>query len=323
MDDYKNIRFKVFRFNRDCDYLSFYSTYDISVGSHELVLDVLNKIKWEKDGSLSYRRSCRHGICGACAIKVNNKAVIACKENVFDLVEIFGNELVIDPVDETKAIKDLIVDKKEFWEKYESAQPYLIDEIDESPSLENLVIPEVSEKIDEADHCIQCGVCYYSCPAVEVNDEYRGPASLAMSFRFVEDVRDTEKISRLKNVNKLGSGIWDCVKCYECAEACPKGVNPIEKITKLHNETFKERVHEKNVATRHAFVFKKSIRDHGLLDEAENVRYSEGNLGALKHIGTALQMARVGKLPLPFMVKKSENLDEIRKLIEISSENHF
>ena len=324
MSTTRTLKFKVFRFNAETDYLPAYKTYELDVNEHELMLDVLDKIKWTKDGSFSYRRSCRHGICGSCAIKVNGKSIIACKDNVFELADLFEtDELTIEPSRKERAIKDMIVDKKDFWSKYDAVKPYLIAEIDEHPVKENLVSPEDAEKIDEADHCIQCGVCYYACPAVEVNPDFIGPAALAKAARFTTDVRDEAKEERLSIVNELGSGIWDCVKCYECATACPKGVDPIGKITVLHQQTFEEGMAEDNVATRHAVGFKHSIVRHGLLDETEIVRYSEGTFGMIKHMGVGLDMMRVGKVVMPWNMHNSKNLDEVKKLVKSSSTTTF
>lgn len=320
----RKLKFKVFRFNAQTDYLPVFKTYELEVSHQELMMDVLDKIKWKKDGSFTYRRSCRHGICGSCAIKVNGKSVIACKENVFALADMFGtDELLIEPSRKERAIKDLVVDKKDFWKKYDDVKPYLIAKIDEHPVKENTVFPEDAEKIDEADTCIQCGVCYYACPAVEVNPDFLGPAALAKAARFTTDVRDEDKRSRLIDVNKLGTGIWDCVKCFECATACPKGVNPIAKITVLHNQTFEENLAEDNVATRHAVGFKDSMKKHGLLDETEIVRYSEGTLGMIKHTCVGLSMMKVGKVVFPWQMHKSKNLDEVKKLIKSSSTTKF
>ena len=315
----KNLTFKVFRFNKDTDYLPHYDTIEMEVTQDELVLDVMNRIKWEHDGSFSYRRSCRHGICGSCAVKVNKKPTLACKDRVFDLVDIFGEELVIEPQDIKRAYKDMVIDKENFWSKYDSVQPYLVANIDETPVAENLVSIEDAEKLDEADYCIQCGSCFYACPAVEVNPEYVGPAALVKAWRFNSDVRDTAKESRLEDLQQLGSGIWDCVKCNECAEACPKELDPIGKITKLHLQTFEEEKALKNVAVRHAVGFKWSIMKHGILDEGELVRYSEGNIGVMKHIPEAIAMFKRGKIVMPWNMPKSKNLDEIKKLVEITS----
>ena len=320
----KKLTFKTFRFNAETDFLPYFKTYEMEVGKDELVLDILNRIKWEFDGSFSYRRSCRHGICGSCSIKVNGKPVLSCKQNVWELVEIFGTDtLLLEPQSKKRVVKDMIIDKKDFWSKHEKLKPYLVAEIDEHPEEEIRVSPEEAEALLEADYCIQCGNCYYACPVVEVNEEYFGPAQFAKAYRFNADVRDTAKKERLEKVREMGPGVWDCVKCFECAEACPKDVDPIGKITKLHNQLFEEGMAENNVATRHAVGFKHSIVKHGLLDEGELVRYSEGNLGVMKHLPEAIAMFKKGKIVMPWNMPKSKNLDEIKTLVKSSSKVKF
>ncbi len=317
----KKVKFKVFRFNADEDYLPYYDEYDMEVTSEEVVLDILNRIKWDHDGSFSYRRSCRHGICGACAIKVNGRSTLACKERMFDMIDLFGNELTLDPLSQKRAIKDMIIDKSDFWEKHAAVTPYLVAEIDEHPTTENIVTPEEEHRLLDADLCIQCGACHYACPVIEINEEYFGPAAFAAAYRFSADVRDHSE-NRLKDVNEMGQGVWDCVKCFECAEACPKEINPIEKITKLHQMAFQEGIAENNVAVRHAVGFKKSIEKRGVLDEGGLVLYSEGP-AIIKHVPVALKMFKKGKIPMPWNIPTSENMDEIKKLVKSSSTAEF
>ncbi len=316
------VTLKVFRFNAETDYLPHYDTIEMEIDKKDVVLDVLNRIKWEHDGSFTYRRSCRHGICGSCAIKVNGRSTLACKERMVDMIELFGTELTLEPVSKKRVVKDMVIDKTDFWKKYETVKPWLVADIDEHPEMENIIPPEEAEKLDEADYCIQCGCCYYACPVVEVNEEYLGPAAFEKAYRFTADVRDHAKKERLQIVDILGQGVWDCVKCYECAEACPKHIDPIGKITKLHNQIFEEGVAKSNVATRHAVGFKKSIQKHGILDEGHLVAYSEG-FGVLKHVPEALEMFKKGKIVMPWNMPKSKNLDEIKKLVEISSTVKF
>ncbi len=319
----QQVTFNVFRFNSETDYLPYYKQITMEVTSEEVVLDILDRIKWEHDGSFSYRRSCRHGICGACAVKVNGKGVLACKERMNDMIGLFGTELTIDPVSSKHAIKDMVVDKKDFWDKHEAVEPYLISEIEEHPEMECYVTPMESEALLESDLCIQCGLCHYACPVIEINDAFLGPAAFAKAFRFNADVRDEGIDERIGIVNQPGAGIWDCVKCFECAEVCPKEVNPIEKITKLHNQTFERNDAIDNVATRHAVGFAHSIKKHGLLDEGELVRYSEGNIGVLKHVPVAIKMWKKGKIVMPWNMPKSDKLDEIKRLVKSSSTVKF
>ena len=317
----QKVNFKVFRFNADKDYLPYYEDYDMEVTSEEVVLDILNRIKWDHDGSFSYRRSCRHGICGACAIKVNGRSTLACKESMNDMIDTFGTDLVIEPLSKKRAVKDMIIDKADFWEKHEAVTPYLVADVDENPTTENIVSPEDAEKIDDADLCIQCGACHYACPAVEINSDFFGPAAFAAAYRFTSDVRDNST-SRLADVNEEKQGVWDCVKCFECAEVCPKDINPIAKITKLHQMAFQEGIAKNNVAVRHAVGFKKSIEKNGVLDEGGLVLYSEGP-AIVKHIPVALRMFSKGKIVPPWGITKSDKLDEIKKLVQSSSTAKF
>ncbi len=318
----QKVNFKVFRFNADEDYLPYYEDYSMEVTSEEVVLDILNRIKWDNDGSFSYRRSCRHGICGTCAIKVNGRATLACKERMNDMIELFGHELTIEPLSIKRAVKDLIIDKGDFWAKHDAIHPYLISDVQEHPEHEHLVTPEEAEELLEADLCIQCGACHYACPVIEINEDFFGPAAFAKAYRFEADVRDDAHTQRLVELNEEKQGIWDCVKCFECQEACPKDVNPIDKITKLHQMLFTEGVATSNVATRHAVGFKHSILKNGVLDEGGLVLYSEG-LGIVKHIPVALRMFTKGKIVPPWGITKSDNLDEIQKLVKSSSTAKF
>ncbi len=317
----QKVNFKVFRFNNIDDYLPYYESYTLDVTSEDVVLDILNKIKWEHDGSFSYRRSCRHGICGACAIKVNGRSTLACKESMSTMIEYFGTDLTIEPLSTKRAIKDLIIDKSDFWEKHESVKPYVNAKIDETPSCENLISPEDADALNEADLCIQCGSCHYACPVTEINDDFFGPAAFVSAYRFEADVRD-EDSDRLIAVNDEKQGVWDCVKCFECAEVCPKDINPIEKITSLHQMAFQRGVAKNNVATRHAVGFKDSIVRNGVLDEGGLVLYSEGP-SIIKHIPVALKMFKHGKIVPPWAIVKSDNIGEIKILAQSSSTAKF
>ena len=316
------VNFKVFRFNADEDYLPYYENYEMDVTSEEVVLDVLNRIKWVHDGSFSYRRSCRHGICGACAIKVNGRSTLACKESMTKMIEFWGTEMTIEPLSIKRAVKDMIVDKGDFWEKHDAVKPFLISDVEEHPEHEHLVTPDEAEALNEADLCIQCGACHYACPVVAVNEDFFGPAAFAKAYRFEADVRDDAHTTRLIELHEEKQGVWDCVKCMECAEVCPKEVDPISKITSLHNMLFAEGVATSNVATRHAVGFKHSIAKNGVLDEGGLVLYSE-MAGIVKHVPVALKMFSKGKIVPPWGITKSENLDEIKKLVESSSTAKF
>ena len=207
--DTRKVDIKAFRFNAETDYLPYTKTYTMEVGKDELILDLMNRIKWEHDGSFSYRRSCRHGICGACAIKVNGKSVLACKENAMELLDLFNNELVFEPQSKKRAVKDMIIDKKDFWDKHAAVKPYIVADIDPTPAKETKQSIAQFNALLDADLCIQCGACHYACPAVEVNENYLGPAALAAAFRFTADTRDEATKERLNITFESGIGVWD------------------------------------------------------------------------------------------------------------------
>ncbi len=323
----RKVTIKAFRFNAETDYLPSYKSYTMEVGKDELILDLMNRIKWEHDGSFSYRRSCRHGICGACAIKVNGKATLACKQNAIELLDLFDNEITLEPSSTKRAVKDMIIDKSDFWEKHATVKPYVVADVDPHPEHETKQSIAEFDKFLDSDLCIQCGACHYSCPALEANPDFLGPAALNAAYRFSVDTRDEAGDERLAITAESGSGVWDCVKCFECAEACPKEINPIEKIGKLHNLQFERKVAPNNVATRHAEGFLRGMKKYGYLDEADIVTYSEGYLGMYKHLTTAIKMMKSGKIHwhsgVPFIdsIPKIKNLDEVQKLIEISQTN--
>ena len=181
------VQLKIFRFNKDTDYLPHYDTYKLDVAQDELMLDTMNRIK-EIDGSFTYRSSCRHGVCGSCAIKVNGKATLACTQKVHELVDLFGDELTLEPQSKQRAYKDMVIDKKDYWDKYNSVSPYLLTNTEQSQNTPNIVSQEEVDLIDNTDACIQCGACYYSCPVIEVNPKFTGPAALLNAFRFNNDV---------------------------------------------------------------------------------------------------------------------------------------
>jgi succinate dehydrogenase / fumarate reductase iron-sulfur subunit len=245
---------------------------------------------------------------------VENQAVLACKANLFELADRYGETLTIDPVDKTLAIKDLIVDKTRFWRSYRAVKPWLVSPINDAPSKENLIAPETADRLEGADACVECGICFYGCPVAAANEDFLGPAALAKAYRFAADIRDQSAEDRLRVVDQAKTGAWDCVKCYKCREACPKEVSPIDKILRLRETLFERGIASDWVATRHAKAFKTSIAKHGRLDETANVIESLGVFGALKLFREAFAMLRKGKLPIG--AGRIDNLGEVRKLIK-------
>ncbi|MDR2639589.1 MAG: succinate dehydrogenase iron-sulfur subunit [Helicobacteraceae bacterium] len=317
IDNEREITLRIFRFNAEFDALPSYQDFTLKISRSQTLLDALNSVKSGADASLAYRRSCRHGICGSCAVFVENQAVLACKANLFELADRYGDTLRIDPLDKSLAIKDLIVDKTRFWESYRAVKPWLEASVGDAPKSENLIAPAATERLDGADACVECGACFYGCPVVAANGDFLGPAALAKAYRFVADIRDQNAPDRLRFIDRVKAGAWDCVKCYKCREACPKEVSPIDKILRLREMGFERGVNSDSVASRHAKSFKNSAFKSGRLDEAASVIESLGIFGALRHMREAFAMLRRGKLPIG--AGKIDRLDEVRKLIKSAS----
>ncbi|MBL0707877.1 MAG: succinate dehydrogenase/fumarate reductase iron-sulfur subunit [Sulfurimonas sp.] len=303
----QQVNFRVFRFNADEDYLPYYQNYNMEVTSKEVILDILNKIR-DQDSSFSYSRNCSLSSCEDCAVKINGRPTLACKESVKAMIELFGSELTIEPLSKKRAIRDMIIDKSDFLEKYDSIKPYNI-----SNGNEYLKESNEMQELSEIDSCVTCGVCYYSCPVVEVNEDFLGPAAFVKAYYFETGVRDETHRQRIEDLHREKEGLWDCVKCYECAEVCPSGVDPIGKMTKLHNMLYKEGDATSSVATSHIANIKDSIGKHGILAQ----------LGSLSNLSATMKMYKKGKTAKPWSVPASGNLDEIQKLIESSSTSKF
>ena len=213
------VTIKIKRFNPGIDKEPHFATYEVELEPTDRVLDALNAVKWEKDGTLSYRRSCAHGICGSDAMRINGRNRLACKVLIQDLKQ----PIVIEPVLGLRIIKDLIVDMDSFFAKYRSMKPYLIN--DEEPGeKERFQTQEDVEKIEEGTKCILCAACTTSCPSFWANGEYLGPAALVASHRFIFDSRDTATKERLELADQT-MGVWRCRTIFNCVDACPRDIN--------------------------------------------------------------------------------------------------
>ena len=164
---------------------AYWQEFRVEADPHDRLLDVLNKIKWEQDGTLTYRRSCAHGVCGSDAMRVNGRNRLACKLLVQDV----GRRINIEPMLGFPVIRDLVVDMDPFFAKYEKVKPFLIND-EPLPRTERRQSPEQRERYDDTTKCILCGACTGSCPSVWANREWVGPASIVNAHRFIFDSRD-------------------------------------------------------------------------------------------------------------------------------------
>lgn len=212
------VKLRVFRYNPEIDKRSHYETYTVEAEPTDQVLDLLNRVKWEHDGTLAYRRSCAHGICGSDAMRINGVNRLACKVLVKDV----GTRITVEPILGLPVIKDLIVDMEPFFEHYRSIQPYLIN--DEPPPLqERLQSQEQRARYDDTTKCILCAACTTSCPSFWASGEYVGPAAIVQAHRFIFDSRDRGAQERLQTLNDR-MGIWRCHDIFNCTDACPREI---------------------------------------------------------------------------------------------------
>jgi succinate dehydrogenase / fumarate reductase iron-sulfur subunit len=211
--------FKIQRYNPDKDKRPHYEEYRVDLEPTDRVLDGLNEIKWRQDGTLTYRRSCAHGVCGSDAMRINGRNRLACKILMKDLPD----HITIEPMLGFTVIKDLVVDLEPFFEKYRSIAPYLINDSPAPPDSERLQSPEDRAKYDDGTKCILCAACTTSCPPFWANKEFVGPAAIVNAHRFIFDSRDEGAEERLAVLNTK-NGVWRCRTVFNCTDACPRDI---------------------------------------------------------------------------------------------------
>jgi len=225
------ITLKIKRFNPEMDQAPYDEEFSVSAEPTDRMLDVLMYIKQHVDGSLSFRKSCAHGVCGSDAMRINGKDRLACKTLVRDVSESDEAVITVEPLRYFKVQRDLIVDQTVFFEKYRSIQPFLINE-EPVAEKERIQSPEERQTFDDPTNCILCAACFSACPIPKENPRFLGPAAIAQAARFNKDSRDKGFEARLPVLNDP-NGVWPCQNHFECTKACPRGI----KITKLINET--------------------------------------------------------------------------------------
>ncbi|MEX2425277.1 MAG: succinate dehydrogenase iron-sulfur subunit [Thermomicrobiaceae bacterium] len=222
------VQFRIERFNPDQDTKPWFGEYTIDVEPTDRVLDALNQIKWHEDGTLTFRRSCAHGVCGSDAMRINGRNRLACKE----LIREYGTKITIEPMLGFRVIKDLVVDMEDFFDSYRTLQPYLINDEPAGVGRERLQSPEEREVFDDTTKCIMCGACTTACPITWTNEEFVGPAAIVNAHRFIYDSRDKGANERLEVLNTK-SGVWRCRTIFNCTEACPRGIQVTRAIEQV------------------------------------------------------------------------------------------
>lgn len=222
--------FEVYRYDPDSDVQPYMQAFDVELKPDDrMLLDVLIHLK-AQDQTLSFRRSCREGVCGSDAMNINGKNGLACTTNLNAL----PRHIVLRPLPGLPVIRDLIVDMTDFFKQYQSIKPYLINDT-APPERERLQSPQERDQLDGLYECILCACCSSACPSYWWNpDKYVGPAGLLQAYRFLVDSRDEATAARLDNLD-YPYRLFRCRTIMNCTNVCPKGLNPAKAISEIRN----------------------------------------------------------------------------------------
>jgi len=221
---------KVFRYNPEMDRKPRYDRFDVQAEPTERVLDLLEMVKNYNDGTLAFRRSCAHGVCGSDAMRKNGRNALACKVLLKDLNT---DQVTVEPLLGMRVIKDLIVDMEPFFAHYRSVMPYLVnDEPLPEDGKERLQSPQEQERFEDTTKCILCAACTTSCPSFWASENYVGPAAIVNAHRFIYDSRDRAGAKRLAVLNQR-MGVWACRTAFNCSEACPRDIQITRAIAEV------------------------------------------------------------------------------------------
>jgi succinate dehydrogenase / fumarate reductase iron-sulfur subunit len=230
------VNVKILRYNPEIDTKAHYETYVVDQEATDRVLDALNSVKWQLDGTLTYRRSCAHGVCGSDAMRVNGRNRLACKLLIQDV----GTNITLEPLIGFRVIKDLVVDMEPFFASYRLIKPFMITDDMPPTGRERYQSQEDRDLIDDTSKCIMCAACTSSCPITWTNAEYVGPQAIVAAHRFIYDSRDQGAEQRLAVLNDK-SGVWRCRTIFNCTDACPRGIKVTRAIEQVKRTMLYER----------------------------------------------------------------------------------
>jgi succinate dehydrogenase / fumarate reductase iron-sulfur subunit len=234
------IRLQIQRFNPEVDAKPYYQEYSIEAEPTDRVLDALMQVKNELDGTLAFRRSCAHGVCGSDGMIINGQERLACKTLVKDVAEEDGATVRVEPLQHLSVLRDLIVEQDEFFGRWRAVKPYLINT---EPVAEKERIQSQEERgmFDDPTKCILCASCYSACPILdEKNTRFIGPAAIAQAARFVFDSRDRGFEERLPVLDHP-DGVWACENHFQCTRVCPRGIKVTKNINLAKRKINQER----------------------------------------------------------------------------------
>ena len=233
-----DITLRIKRFDPSTDREPYYREYRLSVEPTDRVLDALMYVKDYMDGTLGFRKSCGHGVCGSDAMRIAGKERLACKTLIRDVVSHEGEMITIEPLRHLPVQKDLMVEQDAFFKNYRAVKPFFISDTPAPENAERLQSPAERVSFDDTTNCILCAACFSACPKMDINPKFIGPAAIVNAARFVFDSRDTGLPDRL-DVLDHPDGVWSCDNYFECTKVCPRDI----KVTKDINLT-KRRITE-------------------------------------------------------------------------------
>jgi succinate dehydrogenase iron-sulfur subunit len=275
---------KIRRYDPDSGRAAYWDEHAVELGERNSVLDAILKVRDEVDGSVGIRCSCQQAICGSCGVRMNGKPGLACNTHLqeaadrrHDGTDDARPVIEVEPMGNMPVIRDLIVDMDAVhWKKIQRVTPYLINK-EPIPEREYIVPHESMVDVTQTMACIQCGACVSDCLSMEIDPGFIGPAALSKAYRFVGDPRDADHFERLKDLSEDPHGLYDCTHCFNCIDACPKGVAPMSQIMRLRRKAgTDEEITDRNNGNRHEEAFSTLVQDYGLLNEAELLPRSWG-----------------------------------------------
>ncbi|MER6531579.1 succinate dehydrogenase iron-sulfur subunit [Streptomyces sp. NPDC001508] len=227
---YITVTFRIRRFNPEVSAEPTWEDFQLEIDPKERVLDGLHKIKWDVDGTLTFRRSCAHGICGSDAMRINGRNRLACKTLIKDINP--EKPITVEPIKGLTVLKDLVVDMEPFFQAYRDVMPFLVTKDTNEPTRERLQSAEDRARFDDTTKCILCAACTSSCPVFWNDGQYFGPAAIVNAHRFIFDSRDEAGEQRLEILNDR-DGVWRCRTTFNCTDACPRGIEVTKAIQEV------------------------------------------------------------------------------------------
>src|SRR5579862_7459674 len=319
---------RIRRFDPKSGGAAYWDEHHVELGARNSVLDAILKIRDEVDGSVGIRCSCQQAICGSCGVRMNGKPGLACNTHLevaaarahgtgwnpdadsdtTDGGTTSAGVIEVEPMGNMPVIRDLIVDMDAVhWKKIQRITPWLVNK-EPVPEREYIVPHDAMVDVTQTMACIQCGACVSDCLSMEVDPLFIGPAALAKAYRFVGDPRDAQRRERLNDLSQDPHGIYDCTHCFNCIDACPKGVDPMSQIMRLRRVAGSDHdIVDGNNGYRHEHAFVKNIQRNGILHESDLLADSYGgkfNPAAGRELASGLPIAARGLTRGKMTVKK-------------------